>query len=209
MESCPHCGKEMEPLVHPTFGLVGYQHDTVACGLRGMRALNEQVFDQMMAAAGNQDTADPGPDGYDREREELVRKFMTATAHYAEDGPTYDPEGEYLCGACLVREKTDSCATVSGKISMTDGSCADWYKGDPAEPLVTIATKYTQREAGYGERPDEKGFGCWPRCGHAKEAKAPDADGRPTWCGLWAVHVQEKACCDRESGDDYIDAPGE
>ena len=200
----------MEPLVHPILGLVGYRHNTEACGMREFKELNEQILDQMMLAAGNSDTADPGPDNYDRQREEIVRAFMMATAHYAEVGaPTYDPEGEYLCGTCVVREEPDSCTTVSGQISMTDGSCANWYKGDPTEPLITIAQKYTQKEAGYGERPDEKGFGCWPRCGHAKEAKAADEDGRGTWCGLWAVHVTERACCDRESGDDYKDAPGE
>lgn len=149
---------------------------------------------------------DPGLQGYNLNQEYMTRQIMNNAAAYAEGGETFDPEGKYLCGSCIMRLAPDQCTHVDGTISMLDGSCnlyvyggdnafADWYQ---------LPTKISQQDAGYAERSEAKGFGCFPRCGRAVFAEAPDPDGRDVWCGFWGTHVISTACCIMESGPDMV-----
>ena len=160
------------------------------------------------------------PDGvlrkFDEKREARIRKNMELMAHYAESGPTFDPDGNYLCGTCYYRQVMDwatlpACYTVSGKISMETGSCAQYVIGNPDSEWnpLPVAERYTQIEAMYGERPEAKGFGCAPRCGWGEPAREKDSEGRTTWCTFFGTRVMDKACCDREGGPDLKEAPGE
>jgi hypothetical protein len=170
----------------------------------------QNVFDGVFAA--KEDITDPGPSGYDFAKEDQTRQLMKEAAEYDEQGgPTFDPDGDYLCGTCLFRMLLDSgvsnaCWIVQGPISMDTGSCRKYKRGtpEPEKSPLKMAEKYSQVDAGYAERPEAKGFGCFPRCGHASIAEGQDRDGRPTWCGQFGVHVQPKACCFFEGGKDLV-----
>ena len=143
---------------------------------------------------------------YDETKEKAIRDIATRVGSYAESGPTFDPEGNYRCGDCALRSEPAGCTHVSGKISMQIGGCFIWIIGE--EIHQAIGEKLTQVEAMYSERPKAKGFGCH-RCSWGAEAKKPDADGRPSWCGFWGIHVKPFACCFAETGPDLKEAPGE
>jgi hypothetical protein len=143
---------------------------------------------------------------YDALKEAAIRDLATRIGYYAEHGPTFDPSGDYKCDDCCLREEPKACEFVSGKISMQAGSCMLWIFGDQVN--LPAGQKLTQIEAGYAERPKEKGFGCH-RCTWSAEAKKADAEGRPSWCSWWGMHIIPFACCFREEGKDSIDAPGE
>jgi hypothetical protein len=161
---------------------------------------------QLLAAYGNagKPIADMGD--YDELHEKAVRSLAQQLAYYAESGPLFDPEGKYLCGDCALRKEPSACTHVTGTISMTDGSCMIWISGEPINQAV--GQKLTQIESNYAERPQDKGFGC-SRCGWHGEAKKADSDGRPSWCGMWGIHVVPLACCLWESGPDLQVAPGD
>jgi hypothetical protein len=133
-------------------------------------------------------------------QEAKLRALVGRTAAYAESGPTFDPKGRYLCGECAARSGRDGCSVVSGVISFTTGSCRLWTR-DRLEP----ASKLSQGEAQYAERPEAKGFGCWPRCEHGQTARRPDGEGRRIWCQFWGMHVMKLACCSEENGPDLIE----
>lgn len=157
-------------------------------------------------------TAYPDPGVNVNEMQEaLTRELMVAVATYAESGQTFDPSGHYLCGTCIMRQGSNACTHVVGKISLTQGSCNLYlFGGDQAfEPWYSLPSKISQKDAGYVERPESKGFGCFPRCGHALFASQPDSDGRDVWCSFWGTHVLSDACCIMENGSDLVDAPGE
>jgi len=170
-----------------------------------------RAFNAAYKAVDVGDIKDPGPDKYNFDSEEEKRKLMAEMAFYAESGPTFDPDGEYLCSSCLYRMVMDwdtlnACYIVSGETKMDVGTCMFYRRGTPdseSNPLP-MGIKYSQAEAGYSERPKAKGFGCYPRCGHASVAEGQDKDGRPTWCGQFGVHVQPKACCYFEGGSDLV-----
>jgi hypothetical protein len=161
-----------------------------------------------MNGAGKENARKPIPDtgDYNDLHEKAVRDLITRIAYYAESGPTFDPEGKYLCGDCCLRTEPKACAPVSGRISMEIGSCPLWIIGD--EIKLPVGQKLTQIEANYCERPKAKGFGC-SRCGWYAQAKKADGDGRPGWCSYWGLHVVPLACCLTESGPDLKVAPGE
>lgn len=157
------------------------------------------------------DKKDPGPDEYDTKRENAKRELMQQMAFYAEDGPTWDPEGKYLCGTCYYRElmdwgNTPACYIVEGKISMETGSCMFYRHGNPDSEWnpLPVLHRYTPSEALYAERPKVKGFGCYPRCEYGSVAEGQDKDGREIWCGQFGVHVRAKACCAFEDGKDLV-----
>src|SRR5262249_8738514 len=132
--------------------------------------------------------ATPYPDTgeYDEEEEDHLRGELSLWADYAEDGPTYDPAGLYLCGSCDMRQNDDDCMRVEGPISFTTGSCRIYVNGPP-ENEEPQPVKLTQIESAYTERPNVKGFGC-ARCMYGGEAKKADGAGRPSWCSFWGVH---------------------
>jgi len=138
---------------------------------------------------------------------------MQRIAFYAEEGKSFDPDGKYLCNSCYYRERMDwgdtpACYIVEGKISMEDGSCDRYIHGTPdAEwnPLPMLH-KYSQAQAGYAERPKEKGFGC-SRCEYGAKAKKPDSKGRESWCNMFGVHVRPEACCSSHDGKDMLVPP--
>jgi hypothetical protein len=159
------------------------------------------IFAQKMRKHPIEDTGD-----YDATKEKAIRDIATRIGAYAEAGPTFDPEGNYLCGDCALREEPSTCTHVSGKIDMRVGGCFIWIIGD--EIHQPIGEKLTQIEAMYCTRPKAKGFGCH-RCSWGAEAKKADSDGRPSWCGFWGFHVKPFACCFAETGPDLKEAPGE
>src|SRR6266403_2386725 len=170
-----------------------------------------QVMLEEMFAALNHEIPDPGPDDYNTKRENQKRELMQTLAFYAEEGPTWDPEGKYLCGSCYYRQLMDwgdtpACYVVEGKISMEAGSCQFYRYGNPDSEWnpLPMKKKYTQEEANYAERPKVKGFGCFPRCEYGKVAEGKDRDGREIWCGQFGVHVRPKACCAFEDGSDLV-----
>lgn len=171
--------------------------------------VDAQEMEALLAAAEEEEHyADPGPKGYDPGHEDEVRSLMELTSFYDEAGPRSDPEGKYLCGSCQLRKGDDACLFVSGAINRETGSCNIFICGNALPVSYELKEKYTQIEAGYAERPKEKGFGC-SRCEYGAKAKAPDNDGRPSWCIEWGVHVEPSACCGRHDGDDMVLAPGE
>lgn len=163
---------------------------------------------EIVAASGISDAGK-----YDFDNEKQIREQMQLIAHYAEEGPTFDPAGKYLCGSCRYRMVVDSgpmdeCYTVTGTTKMDTGSCALYVIGNVESehnPLPMLG-RYTQLEAEYAER--KNGFGC-QNCEFASKAKKPDPDGRKLWCRFFGTHVTKTACCDRESGPDMVLAPGE
>lgn len=142
---------------------------------------------------------------YDEDKENDIREEITIWGDYAEDGPTFDPDGKYLCATCGMRSGEDGCTTVVSPISFDTGSCRIYMRGD-AEEHEVIPQKLTQIEAAYTERPNVKGFGC-SRCMYGGEAKEVDSDGRKGWCTFWGCHVEPLACCFKNQGDDDVFAP--
>lgn len=142
---------------------------------------------------------------YDENEEQEVREQLELWADYAEDGPTFDPAGEYLCATCQLRSGDDLCTHVVSPISFETGSCRIYIHGDESEG-EPLPQKLTQIEAAYTERPNVKGFGC-SRCMFGIEAKQEDSDGRELWCSFWGCHVDELACCFKNTGDDDVVAP--
>lgn len=154
------------------------------------------------------DDEEPYPDTgtYDENDEARRREVANIQANYAEEGVLFDPKGNYLCNGCSQFDSAGACGTVSGKISGDTGSCGYWeIKG---QPLVQLESKFTQKEAGYTERPHEKGFGC-KRCVYGADAKKADTEGRGMWCAYWGTHVRDNACCAKNEGADDVFAPGE
>lgn len=146
---------------------------------------------------------------YDPAHEDMVRSLAELAAFYDEAGPRYDPEGNYLCGTCCLRDGNSSCLWVSGKISLTIGSCNIYIHGDELGKDFDLGKeKFSQEVVGYAERPEAKGFGC-KRCVHGAEAKEPDVDGRKSWCNEWGTHIRKNACCQKHNGPDMVNAPGE
>jgi hypothetical protein len=147
----------------------------------------------------------PDTGTYDEKEEERRRKVAEVEANYAEDGEMFDKAGNYLCDDCSQFDPAGACGTVEDKISGPTGSCSFWEVS--GQVLVQIESKFTQKEAGYTERPNVKGFGCH-RCEYGAEAQAPDSTGRTTWCSYWGTHVLPNACCAKNEGDDDVFAPG-
>jgi broad specificity phosphatase PhoE len=140
---------------------------------------------------------------YDEAQEAVVRKLAADMSQYAEDGPQFDPKGDYLCGGCSQMDLPSSCGVVaSDKINPDTMSCRYWVKDIP---LVQLDTKFTPRESGLTERPNVKGFGC-KRCEYGSEAVKPDSAGRPAWCSWWGMHVLLNACCAKNEGSDDVTA---
>lgn len=149
------------------------------------------------------------PKIYNPKQEDSIRRLMEETENYAESGPTFDPEGRYLCGSCIYRsddsDRTD-CAVLDEHVSNIHGSCHQYYRGSALGKKLDFFPKGTYEETGYGERPKSKGFGC-ARCGMAEKANKTDSKGRTLWCNGFHCHVQSRACCRQESGPDLI-TPG-
>lgn len=139
---------------------------------------------------------DPGPGRYNPKKEAHMRDMITMHASYSESGPTFDPEGTYLCGACNMRVLPDRCTVVGDvPISMTTGGCRRWHKGAPTGE--ELPKKSTPDAVEYGER--EGGFGC-VRCEYGVKAAVPDG-ARTTWCGFWGLRVKPNACCEENDGN--------
>ena len=166
----------------------------------------EGAVDGLLEASEHKLYSDTGK--YDYDREQHVRNELSIWVAYAEDGPSFDPDGNYLCGTCDMRSEPHACTHVSRRISMDHGSCRLYIHGPELEGKPPLPQKLTQIDAQYGERPKSKGFGC-QRCEYGAEAKKPDKDGRPSWCSFWGVHVQPKSCCAMNEGPDSVNAPGE
>jgi hypothetical protein len=149
----------------------------------------------------------PDPGLYNDETIEAQRREKAgAWSLYAESGPAFDPDGDYLCGTCEMRAGTDSCLTVGrkgeGPISFTTGTCRIYRRGDPLQ-IDPLPKKLSKSDALYAERPNVKGFGC-KRCEYGAPANFPDPDGRPSWCVQWGMHVLPNACCDKNEGPDDV-----
>ena len=155
-----------------------------------------------IVAAAVEGAADAVHDITSSTDEDSIREWMKTWVAYAEDGPSFDPAGKYLCGTCSVRIKPDKCAPMSGVISFETGSCRMYVHGPDKVATELYKHQLTQIEAQYGERPKAKGFGC-SRCEYGSKAEKP-VDGRPSWCSYFNVHVQPLACCAMNEGPDSI-----
>ena len=74
-----------------------------------------QLMLEEMFAALEQKIPDPGPEEYDKRREDRKRELMQQMAFYTEEGPTFDQQGAYLCGTCYFRQLMDcgySCSML-------------------------------------------------------------------------------------------------
>lgn len=146
--------------------------------------------------------------------EDFTREWMKTWVAYAEDGPSFDPKGKYLCGTCAVRidngkRNGNECAPMTGVISLEAGSCRMYIHGPDKEETKPYKHRLTQIEAQYGERPETKAFGC-ARCEYGVKVDNPDKDGRTMQCKYFnMVHVEPLACCSMNEGDDSIEAPGD
>lgn len=136
-----------------------------------------------------------------------MRPIAELVGGYAESGPTFDPDGDYLCGTCKLRLEPDACVTVKGKISMTTGSCYQYVKG-PQEFQKPLEIQFDQDKAGYSERPNDKGFGC-KRCEYTEDAAVKDSQGRDKFCKVWQMLIIGNACCYRNDSEDDVWAPGQ
>ena len=143
-----------------------------------------------MLEAGTVNFPDTGK--YKEKREQHVRNELAIWVAYAENGPSYDPDGVYKCGTCDMRSEPDKCTHVEGKICMDDGSCRLYIHGPELEGKPPLKHKLTQIQAQYSENPG--GFGCH-KCEYQTEAKQVDGSDRHGWCTFWGVHVQLNACC--------------
>lgn len=144
---------------------------------------------------------------YDEEHEKHLREELKLWADYAEDGPTFDPEGKYLCESCDMRKAPDQCIRVEGPIKFEEGGCRIYVFGEEPE-TGDMPRKLTQIQAMYSERPQSKAFGC-SRCEYSAEAKKKDSDGRPSWCRFWGLHIVPSACCMMNDAVDDVFAPGD
>ena len=140
---------------------------------------------------------------YDEKQEEERRKDAEHNWQYAENGASFDPAGDYLCGTCTMRSGTELCTKVDGKISFTTGSC-QIYKHGPSNGEAPLEKKNSKPSVGYTERPNVKGFGC-QRCNYGDTAAQPDSHGRPLWCSRFGMHVRPLACCAKNEGDDDVE----
>lgn len=141
---------------------------------------------------------------YDETAEAGIRANITLWGDYAEGGPTYDPNGDYLCGSCAMRADKQYCTHVVGPINFGTGSCRIYEIGPSSG--TPLPQKLTQIEVAYTERPTVRGFGC-KRCEFGDTALVPDSIGRKLWCSFWGCHVMENACCFKNTGDDDVFAP--
>jgi len=178
----------------------------------GLKQLREATFRRFVRLREGKQRLLSQPKELNEKRASAIRKLITVAFGYAESGLTFDPEGKYLCGTCdqraISRTNRSQCATVSGLVSLKAGGCFHYVKGPALGTKLVFLGKASQTEAGYGERPRSKGFGC-SRCQYSQKAVQRDSKGRPSWCGYWGVHVQPAACCYKESGPDLIEAPGD
>jgi hypothetical protein len=144
---------------------------------------------------------EPDPGQYDFKHEDHVRQEAGQWAQYAEESDNtsdikpYDPEGNYLCGDCDMRQGENECMRVQGPISFTKGSCRLFHEGAP-ENKLPMKGKFTKAEAKYAES-DQGGFGCH-RCEYGGKAKEPDGEGRPSWCSFWGMHIDPMSCCSEQ-----------
>ena len=179
----------------------------------GENSLSDDALDRLLddIFASEDGIKDPGPEKYNEKDEARKRELMQQLAFYAEEGPTWDPDGKYLCGTCYYRQVMDwadlpACYIMEGDISLEAGSCQFYRFGNPDSEWnpIPMKEKYTKAAANYAERPKEKGFGCFPRCEYGSTAEGQDKDGREIWCGQFGVHVRPKACCAFEGGKDLV-----
>lgn len=181
-----------------------------------INTVNYEMFDldigaaaeELLAQAKVKQSESYKDEGTYNEDEEATRRSRAMfLGYYAENGPTYDPSGKYLCGSCEHRcdagDHTD-CILVVGPISNTTGSCRLYEIGGAANHEDEMPIKYSQSEAVYTERPTVKGFGC-SRCEYGDKAEKLDGAGRKLWCSFWGMHVLPTSCCERNAGkDDHI-----
>ena len=140
----------------------------------------------------------PKTTGAKYELEEGHRRMGFAEVfHYADQTTgnprTYDPDGNYNCGACNKADE-DYCLLVKpDEIDRQAGSCQHWEDlcaGDP-ELKLNLQPKDI---AVYGVAKNGVGFGCH-RCPFASKAFAVDSRGRSLFCGKGSFRVPPNACC--------------
>jgi hypothetical protein len=140
----------------------------------------------------------PDTTGPKYELEENHRRMGFAEVfHYADQTAgnprTFDPKGNYNCGACN-KSDGDACLLVKpADIEPKAGSCQHWENlcaGDP-ELKNNVQPKAV---AVYGVAKNGVGFGCH-RCPYASKAIAPDSRGRSLYCGKGSFRVAPNACC--------------
>src|SRR6266481_2119677 len=136
-----------------------------------------------------------GPDrevieGHNRER--FANHFKYADP-YSGNTRTFDPKGNYNCGACNQADG-DKCLLLKiKKIDRKAGSCGDWENLCAGDPEMVLHEKPPE-VASYGVAQNGAGFGCH-RCPYASKAVAPDSKGRKLYCGKGDFRVFEDACC--------------
>lgn len=173
----------------------------------GANSVTSKVLaDRLMVKAADEVYEDTGE--YDLPQEAHLREELITYADYAEEGPTYDPAGKYLCKTCDMRKDPDQCMRVEGPISFDTGGCRIYIHGEEPETAPEMPQKLSQTEAAYTERPNVKSFGCW-QCEYGGEAKEKDDDGRGSWCKFWGLHVIPTACCFKNTGSDDVFAPAD
>jgi hypothetical protein len=150
--------------------------------------------------------SDPG--NYDEKAEAARRSDAMFIGYYAENGPTFDPDGEYLCKTCKFRLEGNeaNCVPVEGPIDLNTGSCMVYMIGPASDKSEELKKKLTQIQSQYTERPNKKAYGC-TRCEYGAKAKSEDSAGRSLWCSFWGMHVMKPSCCMMNEGDDDILAP--
>jgi hypothetical protein len=159
----------------------------------------------------------PKTTGPKYELEEGHRRMGFAEVfHYADQTTgntrTFDPNGNYNCGACNKANDEDGdndgdgetyclhvCAGETSdpknplEVDPKAGSCADWEDLCAGDPELDNPQK-PKTVAVYGVAKNGVGFGCH-RCPFASKAFAVDSRGRSLFCGKGCFRVPPNACC--------------
>lgn len=106
---------------------------------------------------------------------------------------TFDPKGNYNCGACNKANKT-KCLWIQITINPIAASCRHWEDLCAGDPELDLAGIETAEMASYGVSENGRGFGCH-RCPYASKAHAPDSKGRDMYCGKGDFRTGWNACC--------------
>lgn len=137
-----------------------------------------------------------------REMVERVNRLNFTSHFHYEDlesrqsaSPTYDPNGNYNCGACNKQDGKNACLIIPISVDLKAGSCEHWEIRCASDRELDMSMMgVTAEDAMYGVAKNGEGFGC-KRCPFASPAYEPDSVGRTLYCGKGDFRVPPNACC--------------
>ncbi len=146
--------------------------------------------------------------------ERINRLNFVAHFHYEDlwahiaPSSTYDPKGNYNCGACNKQDGASKCLLIPVTIDLKAGSCAHWEILCASDREIDVSMMgVTAEDAAYGVAKNGIGFGCH-RCPFASHAKEPDSLGRSLYCGKGDFRVPPNACCGLNGAEIIADYEG-